>query len=399
MQEIPLYIQDGVLDLGLTGKDWVKETKADVVVVSDLIYSKVSNKPARWVLAVADDSPYQKPEDLAGKRIATELMGVCTEYFKERNIPVNINYSWGATEAKVVEGLADAIVEVTETETTIRAHDLRVIDEVLVTNTVLIANAAAMQDPEKRRKIEQIDLLLQGALRAESLVCLKMNAPAAKLEAVLALLPSLNSPTVAPLQNGEWLSLETVVSTGIVRDLIPPAPRSRSRGNSGIRAEQGHLRGNASGGQGSALHRLGGEPPPRPRHNGGRKRVPHPACAGHGTFLPVRRLVFVGSPPFEVTVTRSIFVINTKNPRMRCRETFNKPRHAASPQPSSAPLTKVFEEEGGGLGGGGETSLESFPSNLHFHPNSINDDTAARALTTRHGTTAQKVRRGQAHAS
>ena len=113
VQEIPLYIQDGVLDLGLTGKDWVKETKADVVVVSDLIYSKVSNKPARWVLAVADDSPYQKPEDLAGKRIATELMGVCTEYFKERNIPVNINYSWGATEAKVVEGLADAIVEVT----------------------------------------------------------------------------------------------------------------------------------------------------------------------------------------------------------------------------------------------------------------------------------------------
>ena len=230
MQEIPLSIQDGVLDLGLPGKDWVKETKADVVVVSDLIYSKVSNKPARWVLAVADDSPYQKPEDLAGKRIATELMGVCTEYFKERNIPVNINYSWGATEAKVVEGLADAIVEVTETETTIRAHDLRVIDEVLVTNTVLIANAAAMQDPEKRRKIEQIDLLLQGALRAESLVCLKMNAPAAKLEAVLALLPSLNSPTVAPLQNGEWLSLETVVSTGIVRDLIPQLREAGAEG-------------------------------------------------------------------------------------------------------------------------------------------------------------------------
>ena len=211
-------------------KDSALLSKADVVVVSDLIYSKVSNKPARWVLAVADDSPYQKPEDLAGRRIATELMGVCTEYFKERNIPVNINYSWGATEAKVVEGLADAIVEVTETETTIRAHDLRVIDEVLVTNTVLIANAAAMQDPEKRRKIEQIDLLLQGALRAESLVCLKMNAPAAKLDAVLALLPSLNSPTVAPLQNGEWLSLETVVSTGIVRDLIPQLREAGAEG-------------------------------------------------------------------------------------------------------------------------------------------------------------------------
>ena len=157
-------------------------------------------------------------------------MGVCTEYFKERNIPVNINYSWGATEAKVVEGLADAIVEVTETETTIRAHDLRVIDEVLVTNTVLIANAEAMKDPAKRRKIDQINLLLQGALRAESLVCLKMNAPAARLEDILALLPSLNSPTVAPLQNGEWLSLETVVSTSLVRDLIPQLREAGAEG-------------------------------------------------------------------------------------------------------------------------------------------------------------------------
>ena len=129
-----------------------------------------------------------------------------------------------------MEGLADAIVEVTETETTIRAHNLRVIDEVLVTNTVLIANAAAMQDPAKRRKIDQINLLLQGALRAESLVCLKMNAPAAKLDAILALLPSLNSPTVAPLQNGEWLSLETVVSTGIVRDLIPQLREAGAEG-------------------------------------------------------------------------------------------------------------------------------------------------------------------------
>lgn len=230
VQEIPHYIQDGVLDVGLTGKDWVLETKTDVVTVADLVYSKTSNRPARWVLAVAGDSPYYKPEDLAGKRIATELLGVCTDYFASRNIPVKINYSWGATEAKVVEGLADAIVEVTETETTIRAHSLRVIDEVLVTNTVLIANRETWNQPEKRRKIEQITLLLQGALRAESLAGIKMNAPAAKLNTILALLPSLNSPTVAPLQNGSWFSVETVVNTGLVRDLIPQLREAGAEG-------------------------------------------------------------------------------------------------------------------------------------------------------------------------
>lgn len=230
VQEIPHYIQDGVLDVGLTGKDWVLETKTDIVTVADLVYSKTSNRPARWVLAVAGDSPYHKPEDLAGKRIATELLGVCTDYFASRNIPVKINYSWGATEAKVVEGLADAIVEVTETETTIRAHSLRVIDEVLVTNTVLIANREAWNQPEKRRKIEQINLLLQGALRAESLAGIKMNAPAAKLDTILALLPSLNSPTVAPLQNGSWFSVETVVNTGLVRDLIPQLREAGAEG-------------------------------------------------------------------------------------------------------------------------------------------------------------------------
>lgn len=230
VQEIPHYIQDGVLDVGLTGKDWVLETKTDVVTVADLVYSKTSNRPARWVLAVAGDSPYYKPEDLAGKRIATELLGVCTDYFASRNIPVKINYSWGATEAKVVEGLADAIVEVTETETTIRAHSLRVIDEVLVTNTVLIANRETWNQPEKRRKIEQITLLLQGALRAESLAGIKMNAPAAKLDTILALLPSLNSPTVAPLQNGSWFSVETVVNTGLVRDLIPQLREAGAEG-------------------------------------------------------------------------------------------------------------------------------------------------------------------------
>lgn len=233
VQEIGQYIADGVLDLGLTGLDWLKETQAEdkVVKVADLVYSKSSNRPARWVLAVGGNSPYHKPEDLAGKRIATELEGLTRRYFEERGIPVHIFYSWGATEAKVVEGLADGIVEVTETGTTIHAHGLRIIDEVMVSNTVLIANKDAWNDPVKRRKIEQIDLLLQGALRAESLVCIKLNAPAANLDAILDLLPALNSPTVSPLRDTKWLSVETVIATGLVRDLIPEL---RAAGAEGI---------------------------------------------------------------------------------------------------------------------------------------------------------------------
>ena len=220
-QEMPSYVAEGVLDAGLTGKDWILENQADVVVVADLIYSKASNRPARWVLAVAGDSPYQKPEDLAGKRVATEIMGLTERYFAEKNIPVRVQYSWGATEAKVVEGLADAIVEVTETGTTIRAHGLRILDDVLVTNTQLIANRQAWENPVKRAKIDQITMLLQGALRAEGMVGLKMNAPTANLEEVLSILPSLNSPTVAQQQDNRWVSLEIVVSTKVVRDLIP----------------------------------------------------------------------------------------------------------------------------------------------------------------------------------
>lgn len=238
VQEIPNYIDDGILDLALTGKDWIEEMNfnledesCNIVKIADLVYSKVSNRPARWVLAVAGDSPYQKPEDLQGKRISTELKGVTQKYFEHLGIPVQINYSWGATEAKVVEGLADAIVEVTETETTIKAHGLRVIDEVFVTNTVLIANRIALNDPMKKKKIDQISLLLQGALKAESLVGLKMNAPANKLDAILALLPALNSPTVANLKDSDWLSLETVVDKNLVRDLIP---QLREKGAEGI---------------------------------------------------------------------------------------------------------------------------------------------------------------------
>lgn len=229
-QEMGRYVHDGTLDVGLTGRDWVLETEADVHTVSDLVYSKTSNRPARWVLAVAGDSPYRKPEDLAGRHIATELQGVTRRFFEERGIPVKVSYSWGATEAKVAQGLADGIVEVTETGTTIHAHGLRILTDVMVTNTVLIANKNAWRDAAKREIIEQIDLLLQGALRAEALVCLKMNAPAGRLDAILALLPALNSPTVSPLRDPHWVSVETVVGSGLVRDLIPGLRRAGAEG-------------------------------------------------------------------------------------------------------------------------------------------------------------------------
>ena len=157
-QEMSRYVESGTLDCGLTGKDWILENESDVVVVSDLVYSKVSNRQARWVLAVASDAPYKRPEDLAGKKIATELVNFTKKYFESAGVPVEVEFSWGATEAKVVEGLADAIVEVTETGTTIKAHGLRIISELLLTNTQLIANKKAWEDPFKRRKIQVLDM-------------------------------------------------------------------------------------------------------------------------------------------------------------------------------------------------------------------------------------------------
>lgn len=233
VQEIGEYIEAGVLDVGITGLDWLAERNHEdkVVHISDLVYSKTSNRPCRWVLAVAGDAPYHCAADLAGKRIATELEGMTRRYFEKAGVNVDVFYSWGATEAKVVEGLADGIVEVTETGTTIRAHGLRIIDEVMVSYPVLIANRDAWADPRKRAKIEQLDLLLQGALRAENLVALKMNAPADNLAAILEMLPSLNSPTVSPLRDEKWLSVESVVQIDVVRDLIP---RLREAGAEGI---------------------------------------------------------------------------------------------------------------------------------------------------------------------
>ena len=230
-QEMPRYVENGTIDAGLTGKDWIEENESDVVVVDDLIYSKTSQKPARWVLAVPSDSNLKRLEDLQGKKIATELVNYTRRYFKERNIDVKIEFSWGATEAKVVSGLVDAIVEVTETGSTIRAHGLKIIHEFMESNTQLIANRESYKDPWKKEKIEQITLLLKGALRAENLVGLKMNVPEKKIETVINILPSLNAPTVAGLFNSSWVSVETIVDVKTVRDLIP---RLRHVGAEGI---------------------------------------------------------------------------------------------------------------------------------------------------------------------
>ena len=229
-QEMSRYVENGTIDAGLTGRDWTEENESDIVVVDDLIYSKVSQKPARWVLAVPADSSIGKPEDLEGKKIATELVNFTKRYFSERGIPVQVEFSWGATEAKVVSGLADAIVEVTETGSTIRAHGLKIIHELMESNTQLIANREAFRDPWKREKIDQIILLLKGALRAENMVGLKMNVPEDKLEAVIKMLPSLNAPTVAGLYNTTWTSVETVVDSKTVRELIPTLIKAGAEG-------------------------------------------------------------------------------------------------------------------------------------------------------------------------
>ena len=220
-QEMSINVDTGVIDAGLTGRDWIAEHKSDVHVVTDLVYSKTSAKPARWIVAVAGDSPINSIEDLEGKTISTELVQYTKRYFKEKNIDVNVKFSWGATEAKIVSGLADAIVEITETESTIRAHNLKVIHEIMETNTQFIANRKAWENPEKRRKIEQISMLLQSALVAEKLVGIKMNVPAGLIEKIIPLLPSLNAPTVASLYHSDWYSVETVVDASVVRDLIP----------------------------------------------------------------------------------------------------------------------------------------------------------------------------------
>ncbi len=220
-QEMSIYVEKGTLDAGLTGRDWIEENCSNVIKVDDLVYSKVSQTPARWVLAVRADSDIETLEDLKGKKIATELVRYTKRFFKEKNIDVEVEFSWGATEAKAVSGLADAIVEVTETGSTIKAHGLKIIYEFMQTNTQLIANPKSYEDPWKKAKIEQIRLLLKGALRAENMVGVKMNVSEKNLDTVIDLLPSLNAPTVATLYKSDWMSVEVVVDAKKVRDLIP----------------------------------------------------------------------------------------------------------------------------------------------------------------------------------
>jgi ATP phosphoribosyltransferase len=220
-QEMANYVANGTLDLGLTGLDWILESDVAVEEVCDLVYSKSSDQPCRWVLVVPQDSPIQSLEDLQGKRLATELVDFTRRYLSERGIQCTVEFSWGATEAKVVEGLVDAVVEITETGSTIRAHGLRIVCDILHTHTRLITNAAALQDPWKTQKIDQISTLLQASLRARQKVALKMNVPRSALDGIITLLPSLHAPTVSSLSDSNWVALETVVDRNQMRELLP----------------------------------------------------------------------------------------------------------------------------------------------------------------------------------
>ena len=229
-QEIARYVELGLLDAGLTGYDWIYENGADVVEVAELCYSKATSNPVRWVVAVPNDSPIQDVKDLQGKRIATEAVGLTKRYLADHGVSAEIEFSWGATEVKAPE-LVDAIVELTETGSSLRANQLRIIDTVLTSTTRLIANKDAWANAEKRAKIEQMALLLSGALHAENKVLLKMNAKKGDVASICGVLPALHAPTVNPLGDPSWVAIETVVDESIVREIIP---QLKAAGASGI---------------------------------------------------------------------------------------------------------------------------------------------------------------------
>lgn len=229
-QEISRYVESGVLDLGLTGKDWILENESDVVLVEELVYSKVSRRPARWVLAVPEDSPIRVLQDMEGKRVATELVNFTRRLFSDLGIRVDVEFSWGATEAKVLEGLADAVVEVTETGSTLRANGLRVVEELMTSVPQLIANKGAWEEPWKRRKIEQIRLLLNGAMAAYKKVGLKMNVAQEDIPRVVQVLPSLKAPTISQLYGQDWFAVETIVDEELVRELVPRLQEAGAQG-------------------------------------------------------------------------------------------------------------------------------------------------------------------------
>ncbi|MCD7797818.1 MAG: ATP phosphoribosyltransferase [Akkermansiaceae bacterium] len=219
-QEIGRYVHQGFIDCGITGKDWIYENRADVEVLADLQYSKATSKPTRWVLVVPEDSPVRTVQDLAGKRIATEGVGITERWLAEKGVQAEVEFSWGATEVKVPD-LVDAIVDVTETGSSIRANKLRIVDTLMISCPQFIANKAAMRDEWKRRKLANIVMMLKGALEARGKVGLKMNLPEASLENLVKALPSLRRPTVSPLSEEGWLAVETVIDESVARDMIP----------------------------------------------------------------------------------------------------------------------------------------------------------------------------------
>ncbi|MEE3052637.1 MAG: ATP phosphoribosyltransferase [Planctomycetota bacterium] len=227
-QEIARYVEEGIFDAGLTGKDWILENDADVHEVMDLCYSKQSMRPCRWILAVPEDSPVKSVKDLEGKHIATEAVKMTQSYLEKNGVQAEVEFSWGATEVKTPD-LVDAIVEITETGSSLRANKLRIVDELLVTTPRLIANRSSWEDPWKRRKIENMALLLEGALNAEGRVGLKLNCPREGLDKVLGILPSMKNPTVSRLSDDEWVAVETILLETEVRSIIPELKEAGAR--------------------------------------------------------------------------------------------------------------------------------------------------------------------------
>ena len=228
-QEMSRYVENGFFDCGLTGLDWVKENESDVVKVADLIYSRASNRVSKWVLAVPEDSEIQEVKDLQGKTVATELVNVTRNYLAESGVQSEVEFSWGATEVKVPE-LVDAIVDLTETGNSLKANNLRIVDVILETNTVLIANKGSWENQAKRAKIESIAMLLQAALEADAKVGLKLNVERKALDKVLVSLPALRNPTLSPLSNDDWVAVETVIEKNVAREIIPALKRLGAEG-------------------------------------------------------------------------------------------------------------------------------------------------------------------------
>jgi len=229
-QEIPRYVEKGIIDIGLTGMDWVIENNADIVNVGKLVYAKQGLKPVRWVLAVSESSKIKTPQDLNGKRIATEVVNITKKYLDQKGIDAAVEFSWGATEVKVPE-LVDAIVELTETGSSLKAHNLKILDTILESTTVLISNKESWKSSWKRKKTEDLFMLLKGALAAESMVGVKMNVQKVNLDEVISVLPALRKPTVSNLSSDGWVAVETIVDEKIIRELIP---KLKSAGAEGI---------------------------------------------------------------------------------------------------------------------------------------------------------------------